>query len=175
MNLKEYWDCTNKMLTWPDCDGPDILVDDGGDATLLIHEGVKAEKAFEKDGTVPDPNSTDNAEFKCVLSVLAECLKQDPKKWHKIAEGVAVAAAGGCLPVMVVRGAPQAMLPYARWLDWCAIAVLVSEETARAGMGRVLARLRAPTPPSQRARLAPRWGDEWQQRRYARRRWRCRR
>ena len=63
----------------------------------------------------------------------------------KITEFVALGAAGGCLPVMVVRGAPQAMLPYARWLDWCAIAVLVSEETARAGMGRVLARLRATT------------------------------
>lgn len=48
MTLQEYWDCTNKMLTWPDCDGPDILVDDGGDATLLIHEGVKAEKHFAK-------------------------------------------------------------------------------------------------------------------------------
>ena len=46
--LEEYWDCTNKMLTWPGCDGPDILVDDGGDATLLIHEGVKAERHFAK-------------------------------------------------------------------------------------------------------------------------------
>ena len=63
MNLKEYWDCTNKALTWPDSDGPDILVDDGGDATLLIHEGVKAEKHFAKTGELPDPASTDNAEF----------------------------------------------------------------------------------------------------------------
>ena len=46
--MVEYWDCTNKMLTWPEGDGPDILVDDGGDATLLIHEGVKAERAFAK-------------------------------------------------------------------------------------------------------------------------------
>merc|ERR1711920_58774 len=46
--LEEYWDCTNKMLTWPGCDGPDILVDDGGDATLMIHEGVKAELKFLK-------------------------------------------------------------------------------------------------------------------------------
>jgi len=48
MNLVEYWDATNSMLTWPGADGPDILVDDGGDATLLIHEGVKAEKHFAK-------------------------------------------------------------------------------------------------------------------------------
>ena len=44
--LQEYWDCTEKALTWPNDDGPMIIVDDGGDATLLIHEGVKAEKAF---------------------------------------------------------------------------------------------------------------------------------
>merc|ERR1711990_1285067 len=55
--LEEYWDCTNRMLTWPDCDGPDILVDDGGDATLLIHEGVKAERHFAKTGEFPDPDS----------------------------------------------------------------------------------------------------------------------
>jgi adenosylhomocysteinase len=52
------------MLTWPDCDGPDILVDDGGDATLLIHEGVKAERNYAKTGELPDPDSTDNLEFK---------------------------------------------------------------------------------------------------------------
>jgi adenosylhomocysteinase len=63
-DLVEYWDCTNRMLTWPDCDGPDILVDDGGDATLLIHEGVKAEREFAKLNKLPDPESTTNAEFK---------------------------------------------------------------------------------------------------------------
>jgi adenosylhomocysteinase len=62
--LEEYWDCTNRMLTWPEGDGPDILVDDGGDATLLIHEGVKAERHFAKTGEFPDPDSTSNAEFK---------------------------------------------------------------------------------------------------------------
>merc|ERR1712195_415803 len=72
--LEEYWDCTNKMLTWPDCDGPDILVDDGGDATLLIHEGVKAERHFAKTGELPDPDTTDNAEFKQVLRIIREGL-----------------------------------------------------------------------------------------------------
>lgn len=62
-NLEEYWECTLKMLTWPDADGPDILVDDGGDATLLMHEGVKAEQEFEKLGTLPDPATTDNLEM----------------------------------------------------------------------------------------------------------------
>ena len=63
MNLVEYWDATNSMLTWPNHDGPDMLVDDGGDATLLIHEGVKAEKHFAKTKELPDPSSTDNLEF----------------------------------------------------------------------------------------------------------------
>jgi adenosylhomocysteinase len=52
------------MLTWPNGDGPDILVDDGGDATLIIHEGVKAERNFAKLGEYPDPDKYDNPEFK---------------------------------------------------------------------------------------------------------------
>jgi len=52
------------MLTWPNGDGPDLLVDDGGDATLLIHEGVKAERAFAKLNELPDESKTDNLEFK---------------------------------------------------------------------------------------------------------------
>jgi adenosylhomocysteinase len=64
-SLEEYWDCTNKMLTWPGDTGPDILVDDGGDATLLIHEGVKAEAAWAKDNSVmPNPDDHENLEFK---------------------------------------------------------------------------------------------------------------
>lgn len=62
--LEEYWDLTNQMLTWPNGDGPDILVDDGGDATLIIHEGVKAERHFAKTGELPDPDKYDNLEFK---------------------------------------------------------------------------------------------------------------
>jgi len=86
MNLTEYWDCTNAALTWPDCDGPDILVDDGGDATLLIHEGVKAERQFAKTGELPDPASTDNLEFKEVLRVLREGLQAGKTdKWQKMA------------------------------------------------------------------------------------------
>lgn len=87
--LEEYWECTLNAITWPSDDGkgdgPDIIVDDGGDMTLLIHEGYKAEEAFAKDGTLPDPASTDNAEFKCVLNIIRRTLKTDPKKWHKVA------------------------------------------------------------------------------------------
>jgi len=72
MNLEEYWDCTLKMLTWPDGEGFDLLVDDGGDATLMIHEGIKAEQEWKKLGILPDPNKTNNKEFKIVLN----CLKK---------------------------------------------------------------------------------------------------
>jgi len=87
--LEEYWECTMNAITWtkPDQkgDGPDLIVDDGGDMTLLVHEGYKAEIAFEKDGTLPDPNSTDNAEFKIVLAQIKRTLAVDPKKWTKVA------------------------------------------------------------------------------------------
>ena len=83
--LEEYWWCTEQMLTWPDCDGPDLIVDDGGDATMLIHEGVKAEKAYAETGALPDPDSTSNAEFKCVLAILRDSIHVDPKKWTKMA------------------------------------------------------------------------------------------
>ena len=73
--LEEYWECTMNAITWtnPDAkgDGPDLIVDDGGDMTLLVHEGWKAENAYAKDGTLPDPSSTDNAEFKIVLTTVS--------------------------------------------------------------------------------------------------------
>lgn len=87
--LEEYWECTLNAVTWPEDskgDGPDLIVDDGGDVTLLIHEGVKYEKIFAADGTLPDPASTDNAEFKCVLDIIRRELQRDPRKWHKAAE-----------------------------------------------------------------------------------------
>jgi len=86
--LEEYWECTLNAITWPvdeKGDGCDLIVDDGGDMTLLIHEGVKAEKKFEEDGTLPDPASTDNAEFKIVLGLIARELPKQPKKWTRLA------------------------------------------------------------------------------------------
>merc|ERR1719230_1026519 len=74
-----------QMMTWPGCDGCDQLVDDGGDATLLIHEGKKFEEKFAKDGSLPDPNSTTNPEFKCVLTTIKNSIQKDPKKWTNIA------------------------------------------------------------------------------------------
>jgi adenosylhomocysteinase len=85
--LEEYWWCTYQALNWPGQDGPNLIVDDGGDATLLIHEGVKAEKEFKENGTLPDPNSTDNDEFKIVLTLLRTVIQQDPTKWTRLAAG----------------------------------------------------------------------------------------
>ncbi|PNH11835.1 Adenosylhomocysteinase [Tetrabaena socialis] len=86
--LEEYWWCTEQALTWAGCDGPDLLVDDGGDATLLIHEGLKAEALFAKDGTLPNPDSTDNAEFKIVLGLIRDSIGKDATKWTRMAAKV---------------------------------------------------------------------------------------
>lgn len=58
------------MLTWPGEDGPDLLVDDGGDATLLIHEGVKFERQYAKTGELPDPDQFDNKEYKEIVKII---------------------------------------------------------------------------------------------------------
>jgi adenosylhomocysteinase len=87
--LEEYWWCTYQALTWPDEEaGPNMIVDDGGDVTLLIHEGVKAEKAFAENKTLPDPESTEDPEFKIVLKLLRNTLATDPQKWTKMASKV---------------------------------------------------------------------------------------
>ncbi len=83
-SLEEYWWCTNRALSF-DEGGPTSIVDDGGDATLLIHLGVEAEDAFAKDGTQPDPDSADNEEMACILKMLHDELAKDPQRWHKVA------------------------------------------------------------------------------------------
>jgi adenosylhomocysteinase len=82
--LEEYWWCTEQALTWPGHDGPNMILDDGGDATLLVHKGVE----FEKAGAVPDPESADSEEFRIVLSLLARTLDEDPQKWTRMGAGI---------------------------------------------------------------------------------------
>jgi len=81
--LEEYWWCTEKALVWPDGRGPDQIVDDGGDATLLLHEGKKFEDQYAKDKSLPDPATTDNAEFKCVLATIKASILKDPTRFNK--------------------------------------------------------------------------------------------
>jgi adenosylhomocysteinase len=87
-NTQEYWWCTYQALNGPDGWAPNLIVDDGGDATLLIHEGVKAEKEFKETGKLPDPDSTEDPEFKVVLQLIKKVLKIDPQKWTKMAAGI---------------------------------------------------------------------------------------
>src|SRR5438105_3320412 len=93
--LEEYWWCTERALRWPQTQdggqtapiagsGPNMILDDGGDATLLVHKGV----GFERAGAVPDPASAESEEFQVVLGLLARSLAEDPQRWTKIAQGI---------------------------------------------------------------------------------------
>jgi len=84
--LPEYWWCTEQMLTWPGKDGPDQIVDDGGDATLLIHKGKEFEEKYAKDKSLPDPESTSNPEFKCILQLIKDSIPLDATKWTRMAK-----------------------------------------------------------------------------------------
>ena len=82
--LEEYWWCTEQVLRWPDGGGPNMILDDGGDATLLVHKGTEYEQA----GAVPDPDSADSHELKVILETLQRSLEQDPERWTKIGAGI---------------------------------------------------------------------------------------
>jgi adenosylhomocysteinase len=82
--LEEYWWATEQALSWPDGEGPNMILDDGGDATLLVHKGVEYERA----GAVLDPESAESEEFKVVLERLQRSLEADPQRWSRIAEGI---------------------------------------------------------------------------------------
>ncbi len=82
--LPEYWWCTLQALTWPDGRGPTLIVDDGGDATLLIHKGYQSEQA----GAVPSPDTADSEEFSVVLQLLAKVYEINSNHWHTISENI---------------------------------------------------------------------------------------
>ncbi len=81
--LEEYWECTYRAMTWPDGSGPDQIVDDGGDATLLIHRGYAA----ENDPSILDV-PTDVMELAIINALLKRVLAEDPQHWHKVAANV---------------------------------------------------------------------------------------
>ncbi|MFM7772168.1 MAG: adenosylhomocysteinase [Acidimicrobiaceae bacterium] len=80
--LEEYWWATDQMMTWPDGDGPNMILDDGGDATMLLHKGVE----YEKKGAVPDPTTASNPELAIVLGLLQRGLKTSPDRWTKMSK-----------------------------------------------------------------------------------------
>jgi adenosylhomocysteinase len=82
--LEEYWWCTERALAWPDGAGPNMILDDGGDATLLVHKGAE----FEAAGAVPDPASAASEEFAIILETLRRSLESDPQRWTRIAAGI---------------------------------------------------------------------------------------
>jgi len=82
--LEEYWWCTEQALTWPGEDGPNMILDDGGDATLLVHKGTE----FEAAGAVPDDAPGDSEEYGVILALLRKTLAEDPQKWTRIGQGI---------------------------------------------------------------------------------------
>jgi adenosylhomocysteinase len=82
--LAEYWWCTEQALRWEGHDGPSMLLDDGGDATLLVHKGVE----FEREGVVPDPGTADNEEYAVVLALLQRSVAADPTRFTRMAAGI---------------------------------------------------------------------------------------
>jgi adenosylhomocysteinase len=88
--LEEYWWCTEQALRWPGTDeadgtsGPNMILDDGGDATLVVHKGLE----YERIGAVPAPTDADSGEWRVVLSLLSRLSEEDDKLWHGIADGI---------------------------------------------------------------------------------------
>ncbi|WP_417562217.1 adenosylhomocysteinase [Microbacterium sp.] len=84
--LTEYWECAERIFDWSDegADGPNLILDDGGDATLLVHKGVE----FEKAGAVPDASAGDSAEYRILLDLLRKSVAHDPQRFTRIAEGL---------------------------------------------------------------------------------------
>ncbi|NNN21961.1 MAG: adenosylhomocysteinase [Acidimicrobiales bacterium] len=82
-SLEEYWWCTEMALAWPE-GGPNMILDDGGDATLLVHKGVE----FEKAGSVPLPSANDSEEYSVVLKLLARSLENDSNRFTTMANGI---------------------------------------------------------------------------------------
>ena len=86
-SLEEYWWCTLQALTFNGNEGPDLIVDDGGDATLLIHKGYELEEYFAKNNSVPEITTTVKEE-QIIESLLREVLDKDPMYWHKVAKNI---------------------------------------------------------------------------------------
>jgi len=110
--LEEYWDCTVQALSWPDAPGagPNLILDDGGDATLFVHKGTEYEAA----GAVPEPTDDDGDEWRVVLGLLQRSLQDDPKRWTAIGQGirgVSEETTTGVLRLYQMKEAGQLLFP----------------------------------------------------------------
>jgi adenosylhomocysteinase len=82
--LEEYWDCTDAILTWPNADGPNMILDDGGDATMLVHRG----REWELAGQVPARSDEDSEEFGVFKALVRKTIAADPQKWTKVSDQI---------------------------------------------------------------------------------------
>jgi adenosylhomocysteinase len=109
--LEEYWDCTDRALVWPDGSGPQMIVDDGGDATLLIHKGVE----FEKAGSVPDFDAEkDSEEWGVILGLLRKVMERSPSRWTEMApalKGVSEETTTGVMRLYQMERAGTLLFP----------------------------------------------------------------
>ena len=108
--LEEYWWCTDRALDFGNNEGPNQIVDDGGDATLLIHKGVE----FEKTGKVPAPDTTENEEYKVILGLLAKTVRETPQRWTSVAkkmQGVSEETTTGVLRLKEMQKAGTLLFP----------------------------------------------------------------
>ncbi|MCO5313794.1 MAG: adenosylhomocysteinase [Microthrixaceae bacterium] len=82
--LEEYWWCTEQALRWPDGGGPNMILDDGGDATLLVHKGAE----YEAHGSVPEPHESNSDEWNVVLDLLARSVADEPTRWSEVSKAI---------------------------------------------------------------------------------------
>jgi len=113
-NLEEYWWCTLQALLWPGGHGPTLIVDDGGDATMMIHHGKTWEEKFAVDGSLPDPASVDTEDEQELFKILRKLIPEHPKRFSEMAKhiaGVSEETTTGCLRLYQLAEAKTLLFP----------------------------------------------------------------